>query len=60
MPPCPERDNLLRKAHQAETALRLDEWINSPGLQPPKQGCLSKFQLVMSSATASLLRRMGE
>jgi hypothetical protein len=31
-----ERDDLLRKARQAETAAHLDEWANSPGLQPPK------------------------
>jgi hypothetical protein len=35
--PGPERDELLKKADQAETAARLDdEWVNSPGLQPPK------------------------
>ena len=31
-----ERDDLLRKARQADTASHLDEWANSPGLQPPK------------------------
>jgi hypothetical protein len=31
-----ERDELLRKARQADTASHLDEWANSPGLQPPK------------------------
>ena len=30
------RDDMLRKARQADTAVHLDEWINSPGLQPPK------------------------
>jgi hypothetical protein len=30
------RDDLLRKARQADTASHLDEWANSPGLQPPK------------------------
>ena len=29
------RDNLLRKARQADTAAHLDEWANSTGLQPP-------------------------
>ena len=28
------RDDLLKKARQADTASHLDEWINSPGLQP--------------------------
>lgn len=33
--PGAERDDLLRRARQADTALHLDEWANSPGLQPP-------------------------
>ena len=36
LPPGPEKDNLLRRARQADTALHLDDWANSPGLQPPK------------------------
>jgi hypothetical protein len=35
LPPGPAKDNLLRKARQADTAMHLDEWANSPGLQPP-------------------------
>jgi len=31
-----ERDDLLRKARQADTASHLEEWVNSPGLQPPE------------------------
>ena len=27
---------LLRRARQAETASRINEWLKSPGLQPPK------------------------
>jgi hypothetical protein len=34
--PGPERDALLRKARQADTASHIDEWANSPELQPPK------------------------
>jgi hypothetical protein len=34
--PGPEKDTLLRKARQADTASHIDEWMNSPGLQPPK------------------------
>jgi len=30
-----ERDDLLRKARQAEEAAHLDDWANSSGLQPP-------------------------
>jgi hypothetical protein len=32
----PERDAVLRKARQAETATHLNDWANSSGLQPPK------------------------
>ena len=34
--PGPERDSLLRRARQADVASHIDEWANSPGLQPPK------------------------
>ncbi len=30
------REGLLRKARQAETASRINEWLSSPGLQPPE------------------------
>jgi hypothetical protein len=36
LPSGPERDALLKKARQAEIASHLDEWLSSPGLQPPK------------------------
>jgi hypothetical protein len=36
MPLGKERDELLRKARQAETASHIDEWLASPGLRPPK------------------------
>jgi hypothetical protein len=36
LPPGAEKDELLRKAGQAETTARAAAWINSPGLQPPK------------------------
>jgi hypothetical protein len=32
------RDLLLRRARQAETASHMNEWLTSPGLQPPKAG----------------------
>jgi hypothetical protein len=35
-PPGIERDDMLRKARQADTAARLDDWANTHGLQPPK------------------------
>lgn len=35
LPPSLKRDELERNARQADTAARLDEWVNSPGLQPP-------------------------
>jgi ClpP class serine protease len=31
-----EREELLKKARQADTAAHIDAWANSPGLQPPK------------------------
>ena len=30
------RELLLRRARQAETASHIDNWLRSPGLQPPK------------------------
>jgi hypothetical protein len=30
------RELLLRRARQAETASHINEWLTSPGLQPPK------------------------
>jgi hypothetical protein len=30
-----ERDDLLRKARQLETASHVNEWLSSPGLSPP-------------------------
>jgi hypothetical protein len=36
MPPGRERDELLKKASQAETASHLNDWITLPGSQAPK------------------------
>jgi hypothetical protein len=36
LPPGTERDELLKKARQADTASHLNEWAYSPGLQSPK------------------------
>jgi hypothetical protein len=30
-----QREELLRKARQAEVAAHLDDWLSSPGLQSP-------------------------
>ena len=30
------RELLLRRARQAETALHINKWLSSPGLQPPE------------------------
>ena len=32
-----ERELLLRKARQAETASRINKWLSSPGLRSPAQ-----------------------
>lgn len=34
--PGPERDMLLKKASQADIASNLEDWMNSPGLRPPR------------------------
>jgi hypothetical protein len=36
LPPGVRRDELMRKANQAEIASQMNEWLTSPGLQPPK------------------------
>jgi hypothetical protein len=36
-PPGIERERLVRRARQAETAAHMSEWLTSPGLLPPKQ-----------------------
>lgn len=35
LPPSSERDELIRRARRAETASQMNEWLTSPGLQPP-------------------------
>jgi hypothetical protein len=34
-PPGIQRDRLIRRARQCETAANADKWIRSPGLVPP-------------------------
>ncbi len=34
--PGAERDEMMRKARQAETASRMNEWLTSRGLRPPE------------------------
>ena len=36
LPPGAKREELIRKARQAETGSHMSEWLTSPGLQPPK------------------------
>ena len=33
-----ERERLIRRARQLETASRMNEWLTSRGLRAPKQG----------------------
>jgi hypothetical protein len=35
LPPGLERDLLLRQARQTDAAAHMNDWLNSPGLQPP-------------------------
>jgi hypothetical protein len=34
--PGPERDNLLKKISQLDTAAHINNWLSSPGLQAPR------------------------
>ena len=34
--PGPQKDGLLKKISQLETASHINEWLTSPGLQPPR------------------------
>jgi hypothetical protein len=36
LPPGAARDEMLRRARQAETGSQMSEWLRSPGLQPPQ------------------------
>ena len=36
LPPGRAREELLRKAREAETTANLNEWLTSPGLRPPR------------------------
>jgi hypothetical protein len=36
-PPGPERDHLVKRIRQNETAAHIDQWLTSPGLQPPQE-----------------------
>ncbi|MGJ4932596.1 hypothetical protein ACQR1I_34980 [Bradyrhizobium sp. HKCCYLS2038] len=35
LPHGPARDEVLRRARQAETGSHMSEWLRSPGLKPP-------------------------
>ncbi|WP_246756740.1 hypothetical protein [Bradyrhizobium diazoefficiens] len=35
LPPGAARDDLIRRARQAETGSHMSEWLRSPGLMPP-------------------------
>jgi hypothetical protein len=36
LPPGAERDEMIRRARQAETGSHMSEWLRSPGLLPPE------------------------
>ncbi len=36
LPPGAARDEIIRRARQAELAAHIDEWLTSPGLRPPE------------------------
>jgi hypothetical protein len=35
--PGPERDRLVKRIRQNETAANIEQWLKSPGLQPPQE-----------------------
>ena len=37
LPPGIEREHAIRKARQAETGSHINDWLRSPGLQPPSE-----------------------
>jgi hypothetical protein len=37
LPPGSKRDVLLMRVRQTEAALHMTKWLQSPGLQPPRQ-----------------------
>jgi hypothetical protein len=37
LPHGPVREAALKKARQVEATAHIDDWLNSPGLQPPKK-----------------------
>jgi hypothetical protein len=36
LPPGVQRDEMIRKARQAEIGSHMNEWLTSPGLRPPE------------------------
>jgi hypothetical protein len=36
LPEGPHKDTLLKNINQLDKALRINRWLSSPGLQPPK------------------------
>lgn len=36
LPPGKDRDTLLKKARQMDTASHINDWLSSPGLRQPK------------------------
>ena len=36
LPPGAQREEMIRKARQAEIASHMNEWLTSPGLRPPE------------------------
>ncbi len=36
MRPGIERDDMIKKARELEAAIHMEDWLKSPGLQPPR------------------------
>jgi len=53
MPPGPKREALIKRADQAGLAIELENWVNSPELQPPRSVArLARENPAKASATA--------
>ena len=48
-----ERERVLQKARQFDIALHINDWLTSPGLQPPQQDPLSQTPAVGAPAVQS-------
>lgn len=56
LPPGPVRDAMILKAQQAEAGAKINEWLRSPALPPPKAGTRLVQDIVRSRLKSSAER----